>query len=118
MNWVVEVHEAYLAELRAEPRAVQVAVFAAAGVLEQFGPQLNRPHVDTLKGSSYSNMKELRITLSDGEWRVAFDPRRKAILLTGGSKSEVKQSRFYERLIRIADERYADHLAKLKREGE
>ena len=70
--------------VRAEPESVQVAVFAAAGVLQRFGPQLHRPQVDTLKGSSYPNMKELRITLPDGEWRVAFafDPKRKAILLT------------------------------------
>ena len=39
MEWVVEYHEEYLIELRAEPEAVQVAVFAAAGVLQRFGPQ-------------------------------------------------------------------------------
>jgi hypothetical protein len=27
---------------------------------EQFGPQLGRPHVDTLKGSRHAHMKELR----------------------------------------------------------
>ena len=116
MIWSIEFHPEYLAELRTEAKPVQVAVIVAARLLEQFGPQLNRPHVDTLKGSAYSNMKELRITLPDGEWRVAFafDPARKAILLTGGSKSGTSQSKFYERLIRIADRRYADHLSKLK----
>ena len=28
--------------------------------------------VDTLKGSSFSNMKELRFNADDGVWRVAF----------------------------------------------
>jgi len=95
-------------------------VFAASGMLQQFGPQLNRPYVDTLNGSNYSNMKELRITLPDGEWRVAFafDPKRKAILLTGGSKSGINQRKFYERLIRIADQRYAEHLSQLKSKGD
>jgi hypothetical protein len=65
-------------------------------------------------------MKELRITLPDGEWRVAFafDPKRKAILLTGGSKSGVNQRKFYERLIRVADRRYAEHLTQLKSKGD
>ena len=41
------------------------------------------------KGSKHANMKELRFTLADGEWRIAiaFDPERNAILLVGGSKS-------------------------------
>jgi hypothetical protein len=120
MEWAVAYHDEYLAELRAEPEAVQVAVLAAAGVLQRFGPQLSRPHVDTLNGSEYPNMKELRITLPDGEWRVAFafDPKRKAILLTGGSKSGVNQRKFYERLIRVADRRYAEHLSQLKSKGD
>jgi hypothetical protein len=120
MTWIVEYHEEYLAELRSETRAVQVAVVAASVALQQVGPQLGRPRADTLNGSSYSNMKELRITLPDGEWRVAFafDPRRKAILLTGGSKSGKSPTRFYAELIRVADRRYADHLLKLKAKGE
>jgi hypothetical protein len=44
MEWSVAYHEEYVAELRAEPEAVQVAVFAASGMLQHFGPQLNRPH--------------------------------------------------------------------------
>ena len=53
-------------------------------------------------------MKELRFTLADGEWRIAFafDPERSAILLVGGSKSGVSEKRFYKDLIRVADERF------------
>jgi hypothetical protein len=120
MTWTVEYHPEYLAELKNEARAVQVAVIAAAGVLRQLGPLLSRPRVDTLNGLSYPNMKELRISLPDGEWRIAFafDPRRRAILLTGSSKSGTSQGKFYERLIRVADRRFADHLAKLKDKGD
>ena len=119
-GWVVEYHDEFRADLGTESEAVQVAVIAASGFLQQFGPQLGRPHVDTLKGSSHSNMKELRITLVEGEWRIAFafDPRRRAILLCGGSKSGVGQRSFYERLIRVADRRYAEHLHKLTTKGE
>jgi hypothetical protein len=120
MAWAVEYHVEYLAELYEEPESVQDAVFTIAEVLKHNGPQLGRPYTDTLNGSAYPNMKELRITLPDGEWRVAFafDPKRQAILLTGGSKSGVNQRKFYERLIRVADRRYANHLLKLAKKGD
>ena len=120
MDWIVAYHDEYWAELQAEPETVQIAVIAHAELLAHFGPQLSRPRVDTLKGSAYPNMKELRITLPDGEWRItfAFDPERKAILLNGGSKSGVNQRKFYERLIRISDRRYEIHLLQLKQKGD
>jgi hypothetical protein len=46
----------------------------------------------------------------------AFDPRRKAILLTAGDKSGGGEKRFYRRLIRKADERFDQHLSRLKHE--
>ncbi|MGE0684135.1 MAG: type II toxin-antitoxin system RelE/ParE family toxin [Candidatus Binatia bacterium] len=110
-----------MAELEAVERttgssAVREEVAALAFLLQQFGPQLRRPHCDTLKGSKHANMKELRFTLPDGEWRVAFafDPRRSAILLVGGNKSGVPEKRFYRELIRIADKRFDNHLKELK----
>jgi hypothetical protein len=54
------------AEFFALPEPVQVEILALARLLQQFGPQLGRPRVDTLKGSSYPNMKELRFDASDG----------------------------------------------------
>jgi hypothetical protein len=76
-----------------------------ARVLQEFGPQLGRPRVDTLNGSRHANMKELRFSAADGEWRVAFafDPRRKAILLVAGDKSGGSEKRFYRELIRKAE---------------
>jgi len=61
-------------------------------------------------------MKELRFTLADVEWRVAFafDPKRHAILLVGGSKSGTNEKRFYRELIRVADARFDKHLEGLK----
>jgi len=97
---------------------VQTEILALSIVLEEFGPQLGRPHVDTLKGSRHANMKELRFSAADGEWRVAFafDPRRRAILLVAGDKAGVGGKRFYRELIRKADARYDAHLAYLKKE--
>lgn len=86
-----------------------------ARVLQEFGPQLGRPRVDTLNGSRHANMKELRFSAADGEWRVAFafDPRRKAILLVAGDKSGGSEKRFYRELIRKADERFDAHLERI-----
>jgi hypothetical protein len=115
MAWAVQYHEDFIKELGDESPTIRTSVVAAVEMLINFGPQLGRPYVDTLKGSHYPNMKELRITVPSGEWRVsfAFDPQRRAILLTGGSKSGTSSERFYERLIRVSDRRYANHLAKL-----
>ena len=59
-------------------------------------PQAGRPRVDTLNGSRHANMKELRFSAADGEWRVAFafDTKRKAFLLVAGDKSGINEKRF------------------------
>lgn len=118
MTWIVDYHSEYFIELSAETELLQDAVFSLATVLQIRGPQLGRPYVDTLSGSSFPNMKELRITLPDGEWRIAFafDPKRKAVLLVGGSKSGVNERKFYQKLIRIADTRFTKYLAEIKGE--
>ena len=61
-------------------------------------------------------MKELRFRADNGVYRVAyaFDPERAAILLVAGDKSGTSQKRFYKQLITKADERFGEHLQKLK----
>lgn len=118
MVWTVEIGEEFEPEFDALHEDVQDEILALAGVLQQFGPELGRPRVDTLKGSRHANMKELRFSAADGEWRVAFafDTKRKAILLVAGDKSGVGEKRFYRELIRRADARFDSHLARLRRE--
>ena len=89
MPWIVEFHDDFELEFRAFEPAVQDALLTVAKLLVEFGPQLGRPFADTLNGSKYSNVKELRFQALDGEWRgaFAFDPRRQAILLVAGDKS-------------------------------
>lgn len=118
VNWVVEIGDEFKPEFFALQEDVRTEILALARVLQQFGPQLGRPRVDTLHGSRYANMKELRFSAADGEWRVAFafDPKRKAILLIAGDKSGVSKKRFYRELIRKADERFDAHLARLEKE--
>lgn len=86
MSWIVEISDQFKPEFSALQEGVQTEILALARLLQQFGPQMGRPRVDTLKGSRHANMKELRFSAADGEWRVAFafDPRRTAILLRRG----------------------------------
>ena len=118
MTWTVDVHESFLVELLELERTVRVAILAQAKVLEEYGPQLGRPYVDTLYGSTFTNMKELRCDVGKQVWRVAFafDPQRNAILLVGGDKRGKDQKRFYRKLITVADERFLDHLSNLNKE--
>jgi len=46
MNLMVLFFEAFDTEFSAFPRDVQTALLAKAKLLECFGPQLGRPHVD------------------------------------------------------------------------
>ena len=50
----------------------QVEVMAKVQLLRVVGPALGRPHADTLKGSKYENMKELRARTKGAVIRIAF----------------------------------------------
>lgn len=115
MVWTVILHDEFDPEFVALDEAVQDELLAMLNLLKETGPQLGRPHADTLSGSRHANMKELRFTAANGVWRVAFafDPQRKAIVLVAGDKSGVAQKRFYKALIAKADRRYDNHLAAI-----
>ncbi|MER8910446.1 type II toxin-antitoxin system RelE/ParE family toxin [Mesorhizobium sp. M0854] len=115
MTWEVVFGDELDGEFEALPQTVQDELLASAKLLGVFGPQLGRPHADTLNDSSFANMKELRFDADDGVWRVAFafDRKRKAILLVAGDKSGVSEKRFYKSLIAKADKRYQGHLDRL-----
>jgi hypothetical protein len=116
MAWVVRFDEELAAWFGDQEEGLQDEILAHVGVLEEFGPNLGRPRVDTVKGSAYRNMKELRIQYQGDPWRIlfAFDPRQAAILLVGGNKGGDK--RWYDKNIPIADRRYKRHLGALERE--
>lgn len=119
MGWIVTIGDEFEPDLDELHEDVRTEILAMSRLLQQFGPQLGRPRVDTLKGSRHANMKELRFSTADGEWRVAFafDTRREAILLVAGDKSGISEKRFYRRLVRKADERLEAHLDRLNKKG-
>jgi hypothetical protein len=114
--WTVLFHSEFEPEFAALPDEIQDELLGRLQVLRQFGPALGRPNVDTLGGSSFPNMKELRFRL-DGLWRFAFafDPNRRAVVLVGGNKLGANQKAFYADLIKVADQRFAAHIASLRR---
>ena len=121
MAWEVIAHEEFAAWLVDQSDKVQVGVAASVAVLAvlaELGPRLGRPRVDTLYGSDFDNMKELRFKVGRSPYRVlfAFDPIRRAILLVGGDKG--KDKRWYDINIPIADDRFRQHLATMKDEAD
>ena len=91
-------------------------VIAAIRLLADHGPGLGRPLVDSIVGSRHKNMKELRPgSAGRSEVRIlfAFDPKRRGIMLLAGDKHGAWQ-KWYRRNIPIADDRYDEHLKKLK----
>ena len=93
-------------------------VIASLMVLEQKGPNLARPHVDSMKGSIHSNMKELRGQSKGNPLRAffAFDPKRNAILLCAGNKKG-NDKRFYKEMLPVADAEFTKHLNSLNLDG-
>lgn len=112
--WDIEVTDQFEQWWDALSVEEQQTIDAAVGLLEQRGPGLGRPLVDTVKGSRHANMKELRA----GTIRILFifDPRRVAMLLLGGDKRDRWQE-FYAEMIPIADNLFDEHLAELESEG-
>lgn len=93
-------------------------VIAAIELLEDRGPQLGRPIVDTVTASRHKNMKELRPgSTGNSELRVlfAFDPERSAIMLIAGDKAG-NWNRWYAKNIRLADDLFDDHNRTLRGE--
>ena len=115
MLWRVIMHVTFRNEVIGMSKAFRTELSGYIDMLKQFGPTLGRDWVDTVKGSRYPNMKELRFNVDGGVWRVLFifDPNRTAVLLVAGNKRGKNEGRFYADLIAEAEARYEQHLATL-----
>ncbi len=88
---------------------------AAIDHLRHHGPTLGRERVDSIRGSRYHNMKELRSAGGHLRALFAFDPDQRAVILVGGDKTNDWDG-WYKRNIRVADERYDTHLRSIGKE--
>lgn len=70
MSWVVEIGDEFEPEFDELHRDVRTEILALTRLLQQFGPQLGRPRVDTLNNSRYANMKNCGSArpMVSGEW--------------------------------------------------
>ena len=98
--------------LSEQDEEIRVKVLAGLSLLEDYGPNLGRPFVDTLQNSKLSNLKELRVQCKRHPVRAffCFDPERKAIVLCAGDKSGDKQ--FYKQMIPLAEKEYEEYLTE------
>jgi hypothetical protein len=113
--WGVEFTDEFGAWWDSLHESEQESVRASVRVLMDFGPNLKYPYSSGIKGSKHSHMRELRIQHAGRPYRVAFDPRRAAILLLGGD--ETGDSRWYEVNVPRADAIYDEYLETLRKEG-
>ncbi|MFF7276439.1 type II toxin-antitoxin system RelE/ParE family toxin [Streptomyces griseorubiginosus] len=118
MAWdivVVEPALSWLHGLRRTDRDTLIQVSQAVAALQEEGPALGRPLVDTIKGSVLSNLKELRPG-SAGATEVrllfVFDPDRQAVILVGGDKAG-NWSGWYRVAVPQAEQAYAEHLKRI-----
>ncbi|EOD6687553.1 type II toxin-antitoxin system RelE/ParE family toxin [Salmonella enterica subsp. enterica serovar Cerro] len=93
----------------------RASVLSALLVLREKGPGLSRPYADTIRGSRYSNMKELRVQSRGDPIRAffAFDPARTGIVLCAGNKVG-NEKRFYDEMLPVADREFTNWLNILK----
>jgi len=117
MDWNVEFTDEFGEWWVALTERAQDDTTAVVELLAEKGPALKFPHSSGIEGSRHSHMRELRIQSGGNPIRVfyAFDPRRSAILLIGGEKTE--NDRFYKEYIAIADRLYDEYIEELKMEG-
>ena len=116
MEWEVEFTDKFEEWWNKLSLEEQGDVDAKVILLQRVGPPLGRPNADTIRTSKHNNMKELIIQHAGNPYRVfyAFDPRRIAILLIGGIKTDDRK--FYGEYIPLADRLYDEHLITIGKE--
>lgn len=116
MSWEIEVTDQAATWLDSLDDDDYDAIGFAIEALVQHGPSLGRPLVDSINGSRHHNMKELRSVGGNLRALFCFDPRRTAIVLVGGDKTN-DWSGWYERNIPVADDLYDVYLDEIRKEG-
>lgn len=116
MAWEVEYTDQFGAWFEHLTEREQDSVTVAVELLQERGPGLGRPIVDTISTSRHATMKELRPRRGNLRILFAFDPRRMAIPLIGGDKSG-RWEAWYREFVPIADRLSDEHLDILEQEG-
>lgn len=115
MTWKVLYSDEFTNWLDNQVEELQDQTLENLELLVEFGPTLNRPKSDTLKGSKVKNLKELRFEFKGAPIRVlyAFDEMRQALIILAGDKSA---KRWYDTNIPAAERIFAAHNEKITKE--
>lgn len=119
MSWTVLFHGTFDTEFEALSKGVQDELYAHLILLSTTGSRPEsaaRRHVGRVTSRQHEGVAAQS---RRRRWRVAFafDPQRRAIVLVARDKSGGGPQRFYKQLIRKADDRFDDHLRKLREES-
>lgn len=117
MTFEVEYTDEFAQWWEALDSGTQTAIDAIVKLLEEKGTNLPFPYSSGIEGSRYRHLRELRVQHKREPYRIlyAFDPRRVAVLLLGGSKAG--NNRWYEENVPKAEQLYDELLKELKDEG-
>lgn len=115
-NWEVEYSEEFEYWWSTLTEVEQDGIDRIVLMLEQLGPALPFPYCSGINGSRHKHMRELRIQIKGNPYRIlyAFDPRRVAVLLIGGTK--VGKDRWYKVFVPKADRIYDLYLRAQNKE--
>jgi len=104
--WLIDYTQEYEDWFTPQDEENKMAINAKVILLSEFGPQLGRPYVDTIHGSKYKNLKELRIKFKNAVFRILFffSKKRNCWLLVGGNKKGKNEGDFYSKLIKQAED--------------
>jgi hypothetical protein len=116
VSWAIEMTDEAEQWFLGLSRRDRQRIAAAVDALEEHGPGLGRPFVDSVKSSRHHNMKELRSLGGNLRALFAFDPRRTAIVLLGGDKTN-DWSGWYDESVPLADDLYDMYLMEIEKEG-
>jgi len=110
--WTVEVNDEFAEWYRELTDDEHESVNFSVDLLEELGPSLGRPHVDTVRDSRHANMKELRVQHQGRPYRIlfAFAPRR----LSHSWRRQDGRCALVQANIKKADEIYDAHLREIK----
>lgn len=70
MAWTVIFTDRFNDWYQQQPEGLQDRIAALLWNLHYSGPLVGRPLVDTVKGSRYPNLKELRVQYGGEPWRI------------------------------------------------
>ena len=114
--WPIDYTKEYEDWFSVQEEENKVAINAKILLLSEFGPHLGRPYVDTVYGSKYANLKELRVSYKNTVFRIlfCFDKVRNCWLLIGGNKKGKNEKLFYKNLIKQAEELIEEYLENME----